>query len=64
MTMRLGAEQQPVLPEGSRAGSENQEQELQGLPAEWTFADLKDLADKVYDLMLQDLLLERERGAW
>jgi len=34
------------------------------LPAGWTHADLQVLADRVYQLLLKDLLLERERGAW
>ena len=30
----------------------------------WTPEDLKALADEVYELLLRDLMLERERGAW
>jgi hypothetical protein len=56
-----------VGPEGgerSTAAPESEEATSAGLPAGWTHADLQALADKVYDLMLQDLMLERERGAW
>ena len=35
-----------------------------GLPAGWTRARVNELADKVYELLLRDLNLERERGSW
>ena len=41
-----------------------QEPESQGQAANWTSADLQVLADKVYELLLRDLLIERERGLW
>ncbi len=55
------------LPEGresSTAASESDEATGAGLPGGWTYADLQALADKVYDLMVQDLRLEQERGLW
>jgi hypothetical protein len=54
-------------PEGrerSTAEPESEEATVAGLPAGWSFADLQALADKVYDLMLQELTVERERGLW
>ena len=34
-----------------------------GEPASsWTRADLERIADKVYELLMKDLMLERERG--
>ena len=41
-----------------------QEPESQDQAASWTSADLQVLADKVYELLLRDLLIERERGLW
>lgn len=62
MEARLPAEQRSVQ-EDEQAAT-NQESESSGLPADWTRADLRTLADKVYELLLQDLVLERERGLW
>ena len=62
MEARLPTEQRSVQ-EDEQAAT-NQESESSGLPAEWTRADLGALADKVYELLLQDLMLERERGLW
>lgn len=61
MGLMLQAEQQS----GDSAGqAPTQRDEGTDLPEEWTRKDLLALADRVYQLMLQDLLLERERGAW
>ncbi len=38
--------------------------ESSGQTAAWTSADLDKLADKVYELLMKDLMLERERGLW
>jgi hypothetical protein len=62
MEARLPVEQRPAQEDEQVAT--NQESESSGLPASWTSADLKTLADKVYELLLQDLMLERERGLW
>lgn len=43
---------------------ERDEPASQGETAGWTGADLERLADKVYELLMQDLMLEIERGAW
>lgn len=48
--------------EGAEASSGAQAESV-GLPAGWTREDLLALADQVYELLLRDLLLERERGA-
>jgi hypothetical protein len=56
--------QRPEAREHSTAAPESGEATLAGLPAGWTYADLQALADKVYDLMLQELMLEQERGLW
>ncbi len=56
--------ERPAGGESSTAAPESGEATLAGLPAGWTYADLRALADKVYDLMLQDLRLEQERGLW
>jgi hypothetical protein len=56
--------QRPEGRERSATAPESDEATAAGLPAGWSFADLQTLADKVYDLMLQDLMLEHERGLW
>jgi len=57
-------EERPSGVEGSSSAPESEEATPAGLPAGWSFADLQALADKVYDLMLQELTVERERGLW
>ncbi len=57
-------EDQPADSRGSTAAPEGGGATPAGLPAGWTWADLQALADKVYALMLLDMVLERERGAW
>lgn len=57
------AEGQPGM-QGSTAAPESEEATSAGLPAGLTHADLQALADKIYDLMLQELRLEQERGLW
>lgn len=57
-------EERPSTVEESSSAPESEEATPAGLPAGWTYTDLRALADKVYDLMLQDLRLERERGLW
>jgi hypothetical protein len=48
--------------EQSQSGEESQ---VNGsLPSGWTEQDFTELVDKVYQLVLDDLTLESERGAW
>lgn len=60
----LRAEDQASSTRASEGTQEAEGGTPAGLPADWTWADLQALADKVYTLMLQDLILERERGLW
>ena len=62
MEARLPAE--PRSAQNDEQAATNQETESGEPPAGWTPADLKILADKVYELLLKDLMLERERGLW
>lgn len=45
----------------SQSGEEDQESML---PPGWTEDDFNELVEKVYQLLLTDLTLECERGAW
>lgn len=49
---------------GSTRTETTEEPESGGSTAAWTNADLEKLADKVYELLMKDLILERERGLW
>ena len=48
-------------PADASASAENESNEPS---AGWSPEDLQELADQVYELLLRDLMLERERGAW
>ena len=62
MVARSSTVSRPPQQRGSTSTDEGSEG--QSSPAELSAADLKELADKVYDLLLEDLLRERERGLW
>ena len=62
MEARLPAEPRSV--QNDEPAVTNQEPESGELNTGLTPADLKMVADKVYELLLQDLMLECERGLW
>jgi hypothetical protein len=57
-----------ALPTESRSTqvetTEESQPQSEGQTTGWSSADLEILADKVYELLLKDLMLERERGLW